>query len=285
MHEQYNELCIIGGNNSNPETEDNSNNGLISKIWGPGLWIGLHSITFGYPVKPTEEQQKNYKQYFILQGDVLPCKYCRESYKQITSSGKTKITDEVFKNRETITRWLYDVHEAVNKKLGVNYNITYEDVVKKYEAFRAKCKKGPEIKGCVMPLDSKSQCYKFAYYKTHHIIPLNIAEKFLKYAKQKGLTKEDLSFYYIYKNNEKLRQRNADINCEEWFKRNKEADKILIKMQTEGTMSIDENGLPTKEELQLIMLLTSNLSNKKLEKIIAKLPKTTGKVYRLKKAN
>ena len=67
MHEQYNQLCIIGGNSESEE--DNSNNGLISKIWGPGLWIGLHSISFGYPINPSEEQKKNYKQFFELVGE------------------------------------------------------------------------------------------------------------------------------------------------------------------------------------------------------------------------
>ena len=60
----------------------NANNGLLTKIWGPPLWESFHAITFGYPMEPDEEIKNNYKQWLISLGDVLPCSYCRNSYKQ-----------------------------------------------------------------------------------------------------------------------------------------------------------------------------------------------------------
>ena len=30
--------------------DDNINNGLITKIWGPVVWESLHCIAFGYPI-------------------------------------------------------------------------------------------------------------------------------------------------------------------------------------------------------------------------------------------
>jgi hypothetical protein len=44
---------------------NNSNNGLITKIWGESAWIFGHSITFGYPINPSIEQRNNYKNYFF----------------------------------------------------------------------------------------------------------------------------------------------------------------------------------------------------------------------------
>ena len=35
----------------------------VSK-WGPGGWIFLHSITFNYPLEPTDLDKNNYKIYF-----------------------------------------------------------------------------------------------------------------------------------------------------------------------------------------------------------------------------
>jgi hypothetical protein len=49
------------------------NNGLITKIWGPALWIGEHSISFGYPLNPTDEEKLAYKKHFESLADVLPC--------------------------------------------------------------------------------------------------------------------------------------------------------------------------------------------------------------------
>ena len=43
---------------------DNANNGLLTKIWGPAMWKGLHCIAFGYPIEPTIEQQEEYKLFF-----------------------------------------------------------------------------------------------------------------------------------------------------------------------------------------------------------------------------
>lgn len=285
MHKQYNGLCIIGGDGK--LTDDNANNGLISKIWGPGLWIGMHSITFGYPVKPSDEQKQKYRQFFTLIGDVLPCRYCRESYTSFITEGNVKITDKVFENRDSITKWLYDLHEEVNKKLGVDYRITYDDVVSKYESFRAKCKKDAEIKGCVMPLDAKSQCYKIAYYKEYPIISFDIAKQFINYAEKRNISKEDLEFFYTYKDNEKLRKSNANINCELWSNRNKDTDIIVKKMRINSIPSIETTGkwkgLPTVDELQLIIRLTSNLSNKKLKEIANTLSNNLKKKYILKK--
>ena len=43
---------------------DNSNNGLITKIWGPDIWSALHSISFGYPINPSQDQKDKYKTFF-----------------------------------------------------------------------------------------------------------------------------------------------------------------------------------------------------------------------------
>ena len=36
----------------------NSNDGILTSIWGPPLWHFLHSMSFNYPNKPTKLQKK-----------------------------------------------------------------------------------------------------------------------------------------------------------------------------------------------------------------------------------
>lgn len=272
---------------------DNSNNGLITKIWGPGLWAGLHSISFGYPKEPTNEQREYYKNFFKLVGNILPCRYCRESYTYITSNGSTELTDEVMENRYTLTKWLYCVHEAVNQKLGVSYGVSYDDVVKKYESYRASCstniKKDVKLKGCVMPLDEKAQSYKVANNKDCTIISYDIAAQFITYAKIRELKDSEFEFLKEYNTNRGLKKRKTDVNCDQWCKRNAEAFKIITNMRINGISSLEEKGrwkgLPTVEELKLIMRLTSNLPNNELIDIINKLPNHKNKnkkTYKLK---
>ena len=43
------------------EKDYNSNDGMVTNVWGPSLWHVLHTISFNYPVNPTEEQKQQYK--------------------------------------------------------------------------------------------------------------------------------------------------------------------------------------------------------------------------------
>jgi hypothetical protein len=114
--------------------------GLVPDSWGPAAWTFLHSITFNYPENPTKEHKELHKSYFESLTYLLPCDECRESYsKFIKEKGDTELNDDALKNKGSLTLWLYNLHNRVNNKLGKTDNISYEDVVKKYEGFRAVC--------------------------------------------------------------------------------------------------------------------------------------------------
>ena len=68
--------------------------------------------------------------------------------------------------RKEFTKWLYDIHNMVNDKLGVpKCEIpTFEEVEEKYQSFRASCtpitekqRANNSIKGCTIPADGKSK--------------------------------------------------------------------------------------------------------------------------------
>jgi hypothetical protein len=121
-------------------TSDNNSiekNGLMTKIWGPPAWQFLHMTTFGYPVNPTDIQKKNYKQYFTLVGEILPCRECRTSYQEYITTGDTELTNDVMKNRKTLTKWFFNIHNKVNEKLNNNYGMEFKNVEKRYESYRA----------------------------------------------------------------------------------------------------------------------------------------------------
>lgn len=138
--------------------EDYSKNGMMVKAWGPPGWLFLHTIAQNYPQEPTRKQKKEYQQFFRLIGSVLPCRYCRDSYKQFIKEPSTRLNATVMKSRQTITKWLYDIHNKVNKKLDVKEIPTFEEITAKYESLRSKCTKSPDIiervvkKGCTDPL-------------------------------------------------------------------------------------------------------------------------------------
>ena len=131
--------------------------GMQTRVWGPAGWLFLHSIAQNYPWKPTEEQKVNYLFFFKLVGNVLPCRYCRESYQGFIEDSDTQLNINVMKSRVTLVRWLYLIHNKVNKKLNISTSPTLKQVWDKYESFRSKCTKSPEIvekikTGCLDPL-------------------------------------------------------------------------------------------------------------------------------------
>lgn len=249
-----------------------ANNGLITKIWGPPLWTSLHCISFGYPIEPSDEHKKNYKDFFANLGNVLPCRYCRESYLEFIKEEGSILNDEVMENRETFTKWFYNLHNKVNKKLGMDYGITYEDVKKKYESYRAKCTPvvDSSIKGCIMPLDKKQHCYQEAAKKDCPIIDYDSGKMFKKLADMRKISSKNYYFWNIIENN------NGNIKRDEiWDLRNKYCTKIVNYMREHSISSIEKSGkyqgLPTKLELRLMLALSTNLSKDEILEIVNKL--------------
>ena len=58
-----------------------SGDGFLTSVWGPAIWHSLHTMSFNYPVNPTQEDKKHYKNYVQSLQHVLPCKICRNNLK------------------------------------------------------------------------------------------------------------------------------------------------------------------------------------------------------------
>jgi hypothetical protein len=151
-----------------------SGDGFLTSVWGPALWHSLHTMSFNYPVNPTPEDKKHYRDYILSLQHVLPCKYCRQNLK--TNFKSMPLTMDSMKNRESFSRYIYNLHELVNKMLKKKSGLTYCDVRERYEHFRSRCteekpiifkykklqtrkNKGNKEKGCTEPLyGQKSKC-------------------------------------------------------------------------------------------------------------------------------
>tara|TARA_B110000444_G_scaffold160962_2_gene150406 strand:+ start:621 stop:1205 length:585 start_codon:yes stop_codon:yes gene_type:complete len=144
-----------------------SGDGMVTSTWGPVMWHYLHTISFNYPIVPTKLQKSKYKELLVNLQYTLPCKYCRinltNNYK------KHPLKDEVFKNRNSLSRYIYNLHEVINKMLGKSSGITYCEVRERYENFRSRCtvdkprlfnfNKKIQESGCTTPLyGNKAKC-------------------------------------------------------------------------------------------------------------------------------
>jgi hypothetical protein len=114
-----------------------SGDGMMTSIWGPAMWHALHTISFDYPVHPTSEDKKHYKEFIENLKYVLPCKYCRIN---LTNNLKMNPIREChMKNRDTFSRYVYNLHEFINKMLGKKSGLSYCEVRERYEHFRSRC--------------------------------------------------------------------------------------------------------------------------------------------------
>ena len=144
-----------------------SNDGMLTDIWGPPFWHILHIISFNYPVNPTEEQKQHYYNYFENVGNILPCIYCRNNYKNNLKS--TNFSMDVFKNRGSLSFWVYSLHNHINMMLNKPCNLSFIEIQERYENYRARCslKKEDEFK------DKKNQkCIKSVKKEKGCIVPL-----------------------------------------------------------------------------------------------------------------
>ena len=125
----------------------NSNDGMLTSVWGPPLWHALHTISFNYPARPDRATRKKYYRFMRSLGHVLPCRYCRDNY-----AGNTRALEfgpRHFRNRESFSRYVFDLHQHINQMLGKPPNgLTYEKVRRRYENFRSRCLSDPTHAAC-----------------------------------------------------------------------------------------------------------------------------------------
>jgi len=155
--------------NKSPFTNNDfqSADGMMTSVWGPPMWHVLHTISFNYNINPTKEQMKHYYKFYKNLVNILPCKYCRDNL--VNNLKVHKLTKAVMKNRDTLSRWVYTLHENINNMLGKKSGLSYEDVRDRYEFFRSRCLVDPDVialpkvggseSGCTEPLYGvKSKC-------------------------------------------------------------------------------------------------------------------------------
>jgi hypothetical protein len=178
--------------------EYNSGDGMLTTVWGPSMWHYLHTMSFNYPVNPTKEQKHNYRDFIISLQHVLPCKHCRINLTRNLKQMPLKMSN--MENRETFSRYIYDLHELINKMLNKKSNLKFCDVRERYEHFRSRCtdekpklfelkelkalnerKKKDKEKGCTEPLyGKKAKCVIKIVPQDEKIDSFQIDEKCIK---------------------------------------------------------------------------------------------------------
>ena len=111
-------------------------------VWGPHGWYFLHSITLAYPDNPSDDVKMIHNNFFNSLKDILPCDKCRNHYNQTLM---TYPIENHLENKESLFKWLVDVHNRVNIDNGKR-EYSYDEVTKISENMYSKNKNGFFIK-------------------------------------------------------------------------------------------------------------------------------------------
>ena len=129
------------------EKDYNSGDGFQTAIWGPAAWHYLHITSLNY----TKEKKKAYKTLLDGMGQTLPCIHCRSNFKKNVKSAKKSMRAQgfhnVWKNRETYSRFIWTLHHEVNVMLGkcIKDEPSYEQMRDELEMFRSRCLTREEV--------------------------------------------------------------------------------------------------------------------------------------------
>ncbi len=100
-------------------------------LWGPHLWKFMHYLTLSYPENPTEEDKDNLYNFFLTIQTVLPCEKCRYNFKSHLE--KTPLTEEILSDNVKVIKWLFDIHNEVNKSTDKPV-LLYDEFIKLYSS-------------------------------------------------------------------------------------------------------------------------------------------------------
>ena len=174
----------------------NSGDGMLTSVWGPPMWHYLHTMSFNYPVHPSLKDKKHYRDFIVNLQYVLPCKYCRMNLANNFKKKPIQMCDMA--SRETFSRYVYELHELVNKMLKKKSDLTYCQVRDRYENFRSRCtQEKPKVftfkktktlknkslkeKGCTEPLyGKKAKCIINIVPQEDRTATLKIDQKCIK---------------------------------------------------------------------------------------------------------
>ena len=107
--------------------------GMAIDSWGPKAWGFLHAASFKYPDKPLTQDRLAWSNLLQSLAIVLPCAVCRKHFAaELARVLPERENARILDSRDTLTRWLVDVHNDVNAR-NKKRLWTYEEVEQVYQ--------------------------------------------------------------------------------------------------------------------------------------------------------
>ena len=135
--------------------------------WGPSAWDTFFIFSRNYPEKYNPENKehlevrKHTKRFYQALVYILPCKYCRLSFKDFW---KEVPIEDYLDTRNDLTFWVYTIKDLVNKKLIFQEKRIFEEAISKASSSKEKNILKKEI---FITIPSPPFCEVVKYYEQY----------------------------------------------------------------------------------------------------------------------
>jgi len=125
-------------------------NVLDPKIWGPHYWFFLHTIAMSYPVHPNAVTKKKYYDFVQNIPLFIPVESMAGEFSKLLDQYPVQ---PYLDNKESFIRWMWFIHNKINKKLEkpeISLNEFYVKYYEEYKPINEKMSEYYKIRGKVI---------------------------------------------------------------------------------------------------------------------------------------
>ena len=87
---------------------------LDPKVWGPHYWFFLHTIAMTYPNHPNAVTKKKYYEFIQTLPLFIPLEQMSSDFEKLLNNYPVQ---PYLDNRESFIRWVWFIHNKINKKI------------------------------------------------------------------------------------------------------------------------------------------------------------------------
>ena len=123
---------------------------LDPKIWGPHYWFFLHTIAMTYPVHPNAVTKKKYYDFVQNIPLFIPVESMAGEFSKLLDQYPVQ---PYLDNKESFIRWMWFIHNKINKKLEkpeISLNDFYVKYYEEYKPINEKMKDYYKIRGKII---------------------------------------------------------------------------------------------------------------------------------------
>lgn len=125
-------------------------NVLDPKIWGPHYWFFLHTIAMSYPLHPNAVTKKKYYDFVQNIPLFIPVESMAGEFSKLLDQYPVQ---PYLDNKESFIRWMWFIHNKINKKLEkpeISLNDFYIKYYEEYKPINEKMSEYYKIRGKVI---------------------------------------------------------------------------------------------------------------------------------------